>query len=59
MLTGLGVFGLFFVPGRGTAGSLFQSLVGALFVYAGLGQRDTVVTRRFIGGMGVLLLLGV
>lgn len=57
-LMGLGAAGFFFLPGQGLAGSLFQVLVGTLFVYAGLGQRDPVVARRFVGGMGVLLLLG-
>jgi len=39
--------------------SLLWVSVGALFVYAGLGLRDPVVSRRFVGGMGVLLLLDV
>lgn len=57
-LMGLGAAGFLFLPGQSLTGSLFQVLVGALFVYAGLGQRDPVVARRFVGGMGVLLLLG-
>ena len=59
VLIALGGVGLLFSPTPGPAGSLFQVLVGALFAYAGLGQRDPVVSRRFVGGMGVLLLLGV
>ena len=51
--------GLLFSPAPAPSGGLFQVSVGALFVYAGLGQRDPVVSRRFVGGMGVLLLLGV
>ena len=56
----LGGAGFLFLPTRGpAAGGVFQILVGVLFIYAGLGQRDPVVSRRFVGGMGVLLLLGV
>lgn len=59
ILVSLGGAGLLFPSAPGSAGSLFQVSVGALFVYAGLVQRDPVVSRRFVGGMGVLLLLGV
>lgn len=58
VLIALGAAGLLLSPGRSPAGSLFQFWAGALFVYAGLVQRDPVVSRRFVGGMGVLLLLG-
>lgn len=59
VLITLGGSGLLFLPSSDPVGSLFQVSVGALFVYAGLGQRDPVISRQFIGGMGVLLLLGV
>lgn len=58
VLIALGAAGLLLSPGSGPAGSLFQISAGALFIFAGLVQRDPVVSRRFVGGMGVLLLFG-
>lgn len=35
----------------------YHMAVGGIFVYLGFWQRDAVVVRRVVGGMGVLLLL--
>ena len=57
VLLAVGLAGLSVLPKLSAVESFFHLAVGALFVYLGLWQRDPVVVRRVVGGMGVLLLL--
>ena len=53
----VGLAGFSVLPKLSAAESFFHLAVGALFAYLGFWQRDPVVVRRVVGGMGVLLLL--
>lgn len=53
----VGLAGFSVLPKLSAVESVFHLAVGALFVYLGFWQRDPVVVRRVVGGMGVLLLL--
>lgn len=57
ILVSLGLAGLVGVVGVSVATSVYHAAVGALFSYLGFWQRDAVVIRSVVGGMGVMLLL--
>lgn len=57
LLLVVGLSGFTVLPKLNAAESFFHAGVGALFVYLGLWQRDRIVVRTVVGGMGVLLLL--
>ncbi|MDP9475736.1 MAG: hypothetical protein M3R38_08610, partial [Actinomycetota bacterium] len=37
--------------------NFYHACVGAFFAYLGFWQRDTVIVRRVVGGLGLMLLL--
>ena len=57
ILVSLGLAGLSGVVGVSVATSVYHAAVGALFSYLGFWQRDALVVRSVVGGMGVMLLL--
>lgn len=57
VLIALSLAGFIDVLGWNPLASLFHLGVGLFFAYAGFLQPDLVVVRRFVGGLGVLLLL--
>ena len=57
ILVSLGLAGLVGVVEVSAATSFYHAAVGALFAYLGFWQRDVLVVRTVVGGMGVMLLL--
>lgn len=57
ILVSLGMAGLVGIVGVSAASSLYHACVGAFFVYLGFWQRDVLVVRRVVGGLGLMLLL--
>ncbi len=62
---GLGLAGFFFALlgypgffGPGAAENLMHLIVGLLFGFLGFSSAEASILRAFVGGMGVLLLLG-
>ena len=57
ILVSLGMAGLVGIVGVSVASSFYHTCVGAFFVYLGFWQRDVLVVRRVVGGLGLMLLL--
>ncbi len=57
MLILLGVAGFADVAGLNPPANIFHLAVGCLFAYVGFFQKDALVVRRMVGGLGLLLLL--
>ncbi len=53
----LGLAGLVDIVGLNLPVNIFHLGVGGLFAYVGFLQKDILVVRRVIGGLGLLLLL--
>ncbi|QIN78355.1 hypothetical protein GBA65_07280 [Rubrobacter marinus] len=53
----LGLAGLVGVVGVSVATSFYHAAVGTFFAYLGFWQRDALVIRSVVSGMGVMLLL--
>lgn len=57
VLVSLGMAGLMGIVEVSAASSFYHACVGAFFVYLGFWQRDILVVRRVVGGLGLMLLL--
>ncbi len=53
----LGIAGLVSVVGLNPPANIFHLGVGGIFAYVGFLQRDVLVIRALVGGLGLLLLL--